>query len=52
MGDEQLGYVTSVAEDLYSGPSGYTSNVLFFYMFVILDILPNCVIYLKNVTYL
>ena len=45
MGGEQVGYVTSVAEDLNSGPSAYTSSVLFFYMFVILDILPNCVIY-------
>ena len=31
-------------EDLNSGPSGYTSSVLFLEMFVILDILPNCVI--------
>lgn len=46
MGGEQVGYhVTSVAEDLNSGPSAYTFSVLSFYTFVILDILPNCVIY-------
>ena len=41
MGGEQVGYVTSVAEDLNSGPSAYTSSVLFYFMFVILDILPQ-----------
>ena len=36
-------------EDLNSGPSAYKSTVLFFfYMFVILDILPNSVIYQKT----
>ena len=32
-------------KDLNSGPSAYASSVLFYFMFFILDILPNCVIY-------
>ena len=32
-------------QDLNSGPSAYKSIVLFFYTFVVLDILPISVIY-------
>jgi len=37
-------------EDLNSGPSGYTFSVLFFDMFVILDILP--VLFTRRMSYL